>query len=343
MANVLVIRLSAIGDVAMTIPVLYAVAKLNPQDTFTLLTQPFLQSLFINPPANVQVIAIDAKGPEGTFWGLMKYTRKLSRDKYDVVIDLQNRLNTQLISGLVKLKGQKVFRLDQMKEARKKLVRKDNKALKPIRQTVDRYSDVFVRAGFKYKEDFDSLYASSMPDDGFIADEYGEKGADKWIGIAPFAKFRGKTYSIDEMEVVVDHLSKLPQTKVFLFGARGYEQAVLEEWDYRYDNVHSVVGKYTLDKELMLIHRLNLLVSMDSANMHFASLVRTPVISLWGATHPYSGFYGYKQDPDDAIQAPLLCRPCSVYGKKACYRGDWACFKWITPEMVIEKVKEKIS
>ena len=43
--------------------------------------------------------------------------------------------------------------------------------------------------------------------------------------------------------------------------------------------------------------------------MHFASLVGTRVISIWGATHPYAGFYGYHQDSGDVIQENLPCRP----------------------------------
>ena len=48
MAKVLVIRLSAIGDVAMTVPVIYSAAKANPEDSFTVLTQAFLMPLFMN-------------------------------------------------------------------------------------------------------------------------------------------------------------------------------------------------------------------------------------------------------------------------------------------------------
>ena len=86
--------------------------------------------------------------------------------------------------------------------------------------------------------------------------------------------------------------------------------------------------------------RLKLLICMDSANMHFASLVGTPVLSIWGATHPYAGFYGYRQPMENAIQLPLPCRPCSVFGEKPCYRGDWACMDKILPEMILDKVNQ---
>ena len=161
----------------------------------------------------------------------------------------------------------------------------------------------------------------------------------KWIGIAPFAKHRGKIYPVDDMEQVVARLSENEDYTIFLLGGRGYEEAVLEQWAFQYPRVKSLVGRYSLDNELALISQLDVLLCMDSANMHFASLVGTKVISVWGATHPYAGFYGYHQDPKNAVQLDLPCRPCSVFGQKPCFRGDWACMTQITPEMVVKKVK----
>ena len=88
-----------------------------------------------------------------------------------------------------------------------------------------------------------------------------------------------------------------------------------------------------------MIKTLALMVSMDSANMHFASALGVPVISIWGATHPDFGFYGYGQDPHNALCANLHCQPCSAYGKKPCRYGDYRCLNAITPAMVMEKIE----
>ena len=84
---------------------------------------------------------------------------------------------------------------------------------------------------------------------------------------------------------------------------------------------------------------LDVMLSMDSANMHLASLVNIPVVSIWGATHPYAGFMGWKQLPVNTVQLDLSCRPCSVYGQKPCWRGDYACLRDIKPEQVIAKIE----
>jgi ADP-heptose:LPS heptosyltransferase len=99
----------------------------------------------------------------------------------------------------------------------------------------------------------------------------------------------------------------------------------------------------TFSEELMLISHLDGMISMDSANMHLASIYGVPVVSIWGATHPFLGFYGYGQDPERIVQAELFCRPCSVFGNKPCYRGDFACMKMIEPQTIIDKTEKVLN
>ena len=93
----------------------------------------------------------------------------------------------------------------------------------------------------------------------------------------------------------------------------------------------------------MLMSQLDVMLSMDSANMHLASLVNTPVVSIWGATHPYSGFMGWNQSMQNVIQTDLPCRPCSIYGKTPCHRGDYACLTSIKPETVVKKLLQAVG
>lgn len=337
MAKILVIRLSAIGDVAMTVPVIYSAAKANPQHSFTVLTQAFLIPVFMNRPANVDVIGINTKGAEKTLRGLLRFTSALVKYDYDLVLDLHNVIRSLIVRSFFRLHGKKVYVLDKTRKERKRLTRPENKLFKPLRPVIDRYADVFKAAGLAYAESFASLYESSPADLSGMEAVAGIKTG-KWVGIAPFAKHRGKIYPVDHMERVVEELSKHGDITVFLFGGKGYEEAVLEQWAFEHPRVKNVVGKYSLDNELALISQLDLLVCMDSANMHFASLVGTRVVSVWGATHPYTGFYGYRQSVEDCIQIDLPCRPCSVFGQKPCVRGDWACLAQIPPETILHKI-----
>jgi ADP-heptose:LPS heptosyltransferase len=98
-------------------------------------------------------------------------------------------------------------------------------------------------------------------------------------------------------------------------------------------NVSGALGG--LKNEMLLMSQLDVMLSMDSANMHIASILGTPVISIWGATHPKAGFSGYGQDSRNEQQLSLPCRPCSIYGKKPCQFGDLRCMN-IAPETIVK-------
>ncbi|MBO7368513.1 MAG: glycosyl transferase family 1, partial [Paludibacteraceae bacterium] len=100
-----------------------------------------------------------------------------------------------------------------------------------------------------------------------------------------------------------------------------------------------MVGRFSMLEELGVMKKLNVMLSMDSANMHLCSLVGTPVVSVWGPSHPYVGFYAWGQPLSNAVQLDLPCRPCSECGAEPCYRGDMACMD-IPCQNVFLKIKE---
>ena len=119
---------------------------------------------------------------------------------------------------------------------------------------------------------------------------------------------------------------------------------LLEQWAGNLPRVCVVAGRLKLEQELALMSHLDVMVSMDSANMHLASLAGTPVVSVWGATHPLAGFLGWRQRTEDCVQADGLdCRPCSVFGNKPCLRGDYACLASLSPELVAAKIERILT
>ena len=137
--------------------------------------------------------------------------------------------------------------LDKARKERKRLTAIKGKRLYPLRPVIVRYADVFRAAGLNYTETFTSLYEESPAELSGMASVAGIKKG-KWIGVAPFAKHRGKIYPVDEMEQVVACLSKCEDYTVF-FRSEGedIEEAILEQWEFQYPRVKCVVGKYALD------------------------------------------------------------------------------------------------
>ncbi len=147
------------------------------------------------------------------------------------------------------------------------------------------------------------------------------------------------------MEKVIQQLIRHhPHSHIFLFGGGKNETPVMNTWAEKYPAGGECFrpAPWHLE-ELILMSHLRVMLSMDSGNMHLASLVNTPVVSIWGATHPYAGFMGWHQSPDNAVQLDMPCRPCSIYGNKPCMRGDFACMKNISPELIVEKVENVLN
>ena len=333
MTTTLVIRLSSLGDVAIAIPVLYSVAKNHPDDHFLFLTQSAWQSLFIDKPTNLTIFPVYTKDRHKGILGIIRLLCDLSpfiHAKKVKVADLHGVIRSIIIDYYFRIKGNKVAVIDKGRKEKQELIRKKNKIIQPLKTSLDRYREVFEKLGYDSSITFNGLFP--------------EKPSNKQIriGIAPFAKHKGKTYPLELMEEVVCLLSELLDIQIVLWGAKE-ESNLLDNWAEKYPNTTSVAGKTSLQEELYLMNQMELMLSMDSANMHLASLVNTTVISVWGATHPYAGFYGFNQDYSNIIQQDLPCRPCSIFGNKACYRKDYACLTQITPEMIVEKIKTTIT
>lgn len=342
MSKILVIRLSAIGDVAMTVPVVQSFAVKYPQHQITVLSRPRMSSLFAGLPSNVSFMGIDLQNEYKGMAGLLKLCRMLEKEGYDCIADLHDVLRTKFIRGYFTLKRYKCAHIDKGRSEKKALVREKNKEFRQLKSSFQRYADVFGRLGMPVEISFNSIYGEGKGDISAFMAITGEKGCDKWIGIAPFATHAGKIYPPEEMEKVVGILSGRGDVKIFLFGGGKREVDILSAWEGKYPGTVCVAGKLKMDSELALMSRLDVMVSMDSGNMHLASLTATPVISIWGATHPFAGFMGWKQEESNAVQLELPCRPCSVYGNKPCHRGDYACLQ-ISPETITEKILNTIS
>ena len=330
MATTLVIRLSSLGDVAITIPVVYSVAEKYPEEHFLLLTQSAWQSLFVNKPSNLTVFPVYTKGKHKGIRGIIRLLRELSpviRMKETKVADLHGVIRSFLIDWYFRLRGCPVVIINKSRGDKKKLARRKNKILKPLKTSLERYREVFEKLGYDFSLSFTGLFSEKPPKKQF-----------RTIGIAPFAKHQGKTYPLEQMEEVVRRLSEMQNLQITLWGSK-QEREQLELWAKEYRNVTAVAGQMSMQEELSLMNQTDLMVSMDSANMHLASLVNTPVISIWGATHPYAGFYGFNQRESNIIQTDLPCRPCSIFGNKPCYRDDYACLRQITPSEIVEKIR----
>ena len=344
--HILVIRFSAMGDVAMTVPVVYALAKQYPELRITMLSKPFARPFFENLAPNVSFMGADINVEYHGIRGLNTLYRRLTAKKFTAIADLHNVLRSNYLRMRFNFDNYKVAHIDKHRKERKALTRLNNKVLKPIPSAFENYSKVFEELGYPLNIEFSTLFPQPKIHLRSLPSIIGEKKKfQQWIGIAPFAAHEGKTYPLPLMEKVIEKIiKKYPSCRIFLFGGGQKEKALLDNIVEKYSHCTNIAGLLKgFHQELILIANLNLMVSMDSANMHLASLVATPVVSIWGATHPFAGFMGWNQRMENAVQIDLYCRPCSIFGNKPCFRNDYICLNRISPDMVFSKVESILN
>ncbi|MGP1436193.1 MAG: glycosyltransferase family 9 protein [Phocaeicola sp.] len=339
--KLLVIRFSALGDVAMTIPVIYSVANRYPDLNITVLSKQFVSPLFTNCPKNVTFRGIDLSQYKGIN-GLYRLFRELKKEQFDAVADLHDVLRSMILRIFFKLSGTQTAHIDKGRAEKKALTRINHKIIKPLRTSFEHYADVFKALGYPVEIKFDSIYKGKGDAELFKSIANLDK-KNHWIGFAPFAAHKGKVLPIETVKLLIDKLAANPKNQIFLFGGGEKEKIQLEILAGDSEQVTAVAGKLKMNGELALMSYLDVLVSMDSANMHLASLVGTPVISIWGATHPYAGFMGWNQKQENAVQIDLPCRPCSIFGNKPCHRKDYACLYKIQTDTILQKINHIIE
>ncbi|WP_026451793.1 glycosyltransferase family 9 protein [Aequorivita capsosiphonis] len=343
--HILVIRLSAMGDVAMTVPVLRVFVQTFPEVKITVLSRPVFKPFFEGIP-NLDFLEADVYG-EHKRLGLIKLAKKAKALGIDSVADLHNVIRSKIITRYLLFKWIKVATIDKGRADKKALVKKKSlpadtqgKSISPLKSTHQRYADVFEKLGYPL-----DLQKFTPPQRKRLTPKLlGLMGVEpkKLIGIAPFAAHSSKMYPLNLMGEVIRELDRTDKYRIFLFGGGKKEIEQLKKLENPFSNVTNVAGKLTFEEELALISNLDLMVSMDSGNGHMAAMLGIPVITLWGVTHPAAGFAPFNQPESNQLLAdrekyPLI--PTSIYGNKFPKTYEEA-MKTITPETVVSKIKE---
>lgn len=334
-AHILVIRLSAMGDVAMTVPVLRALMNQYPNVKITVLTtqlfKPFFRDL-----ENTNVFVADVKGAHKGIFGLYKLSKELKSLRIEAVADLHNVLRSNILKCF--FSGYNFVQIDKGRKEKQALV--SGKSFRQLKTTHERYAEVFEKLGFPVKLSNPKFPARALLNTN-VKSLIGQK-SNKIIGIAPFAAHQGKMYPLDLMKQVVEALSK--EHQILLFGGGKKEVEVLNKMAESFKNVINLAGKIDLDEQMDVISNLDVMLSMDSGNAHIAAMLGVKVITLWGVTHPYAGFAPFNQPEDHMLLSdrntfPKI--PTSVFGNKFPESYKEAS-RTILLETVVNKIKSVI-
>lgn len=339
MKHIVIMRLSAMGDVAMTVPVISALVLQHPEVKVTVVSRPFFKPFFDHIP-NVDFFAVDLNNRHKGIFGLYRLYSDLKKLKIDYFADFHNVLRSKVVRTFFALSGTKVAFTDKGRDEKKALTRTENKVFAPVKSMINRHLETLQKLGFKV-----SLQNPIFPTQPILTQEIISKIGNKnhkWIGIAPFAQYETKVYPQDLMEEVIQILSKNKNYRIFLFGGGNKEIVLLNQMQQQIDNVFVLAGKLSFQEELSVIQHLDVMLSMDSGNAHIAAMFGIQVVSLWGQTHPFAGFVPFNQPEENSLTAdrnqyPLI--PTSIYGNKL-IPGYENAMRTILPEMIVNQINK---
>lgn len=348
--TILVIRFSAMGDVLLLVPVMKSLIQACPGLTVTLATRPKFAPFFAGIDglnvfhADVDVTYRGIRGMRALFKALKR------RSDYDMIFDLHDHIRTMILRTFFRISGHRVIVFRKGRKEKKAFVRKNNKITHPLPHTVERYREAFLRAGLAFEIQSGPYLNADVESRRSVSNWLAKldlKKKEKWIGIAPFAMHVSKIWPLQNYGPLMARLLGKMPVHYFLFGGGESEIKFFLGLKEKFkDQCTLVAGQLKIQDEIALLEHLDLMVCVDSSNMHLAALTHTPLLTIWGGTHPDVGFSPYRYSSvsiEQISRDDLPCRPCSVYGKETCLRGDFACLNWIAEELISSEILNRLK
>ncbi|HOP08267.1 MAG TPA: HAD-IIIA family hydrolase [candidate division Zixibacteria bacterium] len=332
--KILVIRFGSLGDLILTSAPILNLHVSYPTYEIALLTKERFMGTAMGIGAVDRIHILPEKA---SFWQYLGLLRRLSKEQFDLIVDLHGNQRSWLARKLIKANTKVVYpkrRLERVVATRKGVV-----LPKSWPHTIDLYNDAVKQAGGRtpaFRPVFD-LSRFNVSDPVLFAGEAGGP----LIAIAPGAAHPTKQWPMERFERLAELLGeKLNARIAWLVQAQDQGKQRLAEC-LGPDRFIEIVDA-GIPKLAEFISRCDLTVANDSGLAHLSSAVGTPVMAIFGPTHPVLGFAPRGQF-DQIIEVDEACRPCSLHGKKPCYRERRFCMERIEPEAVLRRAAELLA
>ena len=322
--KILVIRLSSIGDIVLTTPVVRCLKKQLKAEVHFLTKKSYYSVVSHNP----YIDRVHLYGSDRA-----KMMNKLAQENYDLIIDLHHNLRTFIIKRQL---GKKSYSFNKLNIEKWLLVNFKINRLPEV-HIVDRYMDTVKPLGVTNDGDgLDYFIQESEEVDLSTLPEGFQNGYIAWvIG----AKENTKQFPNEKIINILEST----QMPVILMGGKEDKQngkTIMREMGRR-PLVYNATGLYHLNQSASLIRQAKLVITNDTGLMHIAAAFKKKIISIWGNTIPQFGmypYYGHHYATNKIFEAPdLVCRPCSKIGRSHCPKGHFKCMKEISEVALIHE------
>ncbi len=322
--KLLIIRLSSLGDILLTTPLLRSIKKEYPSAQIDfLIRNAYKECVEHNPYISELLIYTNDKDTQK---GL---AQKLINSEYDFVIDLQNNLRSKKLTGSFKCP---VYRFSKRSIEKFLLVNFKINLLKDAPSIPERYAKSFP--GFELDNEGLEI---------FLPKEFStsEKKEDRIIGFCPGSRHFTKMWP---KEFYIELGRKLTEKgyAVHLIGGQS-DIDICKEISFAIHGAVDLSNQNNLYLTAAEIKKCSAVVCNDSGLMHLACAVKTPVLVFFGSTVKEFGFAPYKNKNLILENNSLSCRPCSHIGRNKCPKRHFNCMNDITPQLACEKLEELLS
>jgi heptosyltransferase II len=336
--KILIVQTAFIGDVVLTLPLAQMLRKKLPDAVIDFVAIPRTAKLLANHPAVNNIIVFDKRGDDRGLLGLIELALKLRKQSYDVALVPHRSLRSALLVWLGGCKKRigfsksvgKIFFTDRIPYPNNvHEIERNLTLLRPLAILRDKKEPPLV-----YPSGTDQEVVDKLLFDEEVLDTA------RLIGVAPGSVWNTKRWMMEGYVELVKKLIADGFIVSLIGGAEDFSLCDRIVSTVDAGGIFNAAGKLTLLQSCELLKRCKVLVSNDSAPIHLAAAVNTPVVAIFGATVPAFGFAPYSEGSVVVETHGLQCRPCAIHGGNECPIKTFDCMKRITADMVFEKVVE---
>ena len=330
MVKICVLRLSSLGDTVLITPVLNGLKLRFPDSCISLLVKKEYAPVFFENPYVDELIEVDVEGGHNGLPGLLRLTKELRENEYDLFLDLHRNLRSRWIGS--RIRATKKIAYDKRYWPRRALVHAKWLSMQS-RHTVDLYCDALRPLGIEPKERVPEVFLS----DGEIMEAHntlhrnGGMNGRAFIGIHVGARGDAKRWLPERFAAVVRKIQEGDWSPVLFAGEN--DRHFLEKVCTTLDHKPEVFIQPPLRQLIALIDQCSAFLCHDSGPMHLAVARGVPTVALFGPTHPKLGFWPLGER-DIVVTADVDCSPCSLHGTKRCRKKVKECMENISEDRV---------
>lgn len=332
--HILVIKVSALGDVVLVTPSLRAIRKHFPKAKIVCLVGKKARKILQGCPYIDELMVYDPQDKHRGWWGVLRLAKKLHTYHFDKVIDFQNNRKSHLL-GYLTLANER-YGYDNKKWGRllSHGVNNPHVELAPVPHQFE----VLKLLGIKPKDDFCELWPSAQDqkhvDALFEAEWLGNTRNIVGIHVAASARWSTKNWPLEHIAKLCDVLAA-KNIRVCLTGVDADRYDVERLLKMTKAKPANFVGKTDILQLAALMKRCRVFVSPDSAPLHVAASVGTPFVALFGPTSSRRHLPPAKRYV--VLESELSCTPC--YSPN-CKILTHACMHDITPDAVLRGIEQ---